>query len=367
MNTASSQQNQANQTKLTASPLVSIVMPVKDGADFVGQAIESLLNQTLTDFELIVINDGSTDNSVKVIEQFKDPRITLLTQENQGVSKTSNRGLTLCRGKYITRHDHDDLSFPTRLSKQVNYLDNHLQCGLLGTAAEVWTQAGPTGRYRDFPTTAGAIAFELIFDSPFVLSSVMFRREVMDKVGIFSEDPLRTPMEDFEFISRVGRQFEMANLAERLVVYREVPNSESSVIRPNHGGVRDKVVSRIAIFSSENLAYANELTAPNENTINFGAINHWYFKAIVGDPNYAAIRQLVKQAAELISIRYREPEVIKMLDRKLSNLDYQYYTYSGQKFKRERIMHILRNRSIKEHCTWLWQKLQQSFKSKMGA
>jgi hypothetical protein len=121
------------------------------------------------------------------------------------------------------------------------------------------------------------------------------------------------------------------------------------------------------MFSSENLAYANELTVPNEDTINFGAISHWYFKAIVGVPNYTAIRQLVKQAAELISIRYREPEVIKMLNRKLSNLDYQYYTYSGQKFKRERIMHILRNRSTADHCKWLWQKLQQSLKSKLGA
>lgn len=345
------------------SPLVSIVMPVKDGADFVGQAIESLLNQTFSDFELIVINDGSTDHSAQVVEQFQDSRITLLTQENRGVSKTSNRGLALCRGKYITRHDHDDLSFPTRLAKQVQYLMDHPQCGLLGTAAQVWTPSGPTGRYRDFPTTPGAVAFELIFDSPFVLSSVMFRREVLERVGNFSEDPLRTPMEDFEFISRVGRQFEMANLAERLVVYREVPNSESSVIRPNHGGARDKVVSRIAMFSSENLAYANEMAEPNEDAINFGAISHWYFKGLVGSPNYSVIRQLVRQAAELISIRYREPEVLKMLASKLSNLDYQYYTHTGQKLKRERVMHIIRNRSIAEHCTWFWQSL----KSKMGS
>ena len=358
--------DQAIQVNQSRPPLVSIVMPVKDGADFVGHAIESLLKQTFTDFELIVINDGSTDHSTQVIEQFKDPRITLLTQENQGVSKTSNRGLALCRGKYITRHDHDDLSLPTRLSKQVRYLEDHPQIGLLGTAAEVWTPDGPTGRYRDFPTKPGAIAFELIFDSPFVLSSVMFRREVMEKVGMFSEDPLRTPMEDFEFISRVGRQFEMANLPERLVVYREVPNSESSVIRPHHGGVRDKVVSRIALFSSENLAYANEMTMVNDDTINFGAINHWFFKAIVGIPNYSAIRQLVMQAAELIIIRYREPEVLKMLSTKLGRLDYQYYTYSGQKFKRERIMHILRNRSVADHCTWIWQRLQRSLKSKVG-
>jgi glycosyltransferase involved in cell wall biosynthesis len=97
-----------------ASPLVSIVMPVKDGAEHISQAIDSLLNQTLTDFELIVIDDGSQDQTAQIIKGYTDPRITLYSQENQGVSKAANRGFAIAKGQYITRHDHDDISLPTR-------------------------------------------------------------------------------------------------------------------------------------------------------------------------------------------------------------------------------------------------------------
>ena len=101
-----------------ASPLVSIVMPVKDGAEHIAQAIDSLLNQTLTDFELIVIDDGSQDQTARIVKGYTDPRITLYSQANQGVSKAANRGFALAKGQYITRHDHDDISLPTRLETQ---------------------------------------------------------------------------------------------------------------------------------------------------------------------------------------------------------------------------------------------------------
>lgn len=328
------------------APMLSVVMAVKNGGDLVVHAVQSILDQTFTDFELIIVNDGSTDDTLKTLARFTDPRITVLDQENQGVSKASNRGLALARGKYLSRHDHDDLSKPTRFEKQIAYLEAYPECGLLGTAAEIWTPAGPTGKYRDLPTSAGEIAFDLIFDSPFVLTSCVFRREVLEKVGPFSTDAARTPMEDYEFVSRVGRQFEMANLAERLVIYREVPNSESSAIRPNNEGAGDKVVSRISLFSAENLAYANGMLVPNEDALNFGAISHWYFRGVVGTPNYPAIRALVDKAAELLRIRFHDPRIAKQAAEKLKTLDYQYYTYSGEQFKWERISYILRNRSM---------------------
>jgi glycosyltransferase involved in cell wall biosynthesis len=335
-------------------------MAVKNGGVLIADAIQSILSQTFTDFELIIINDGSTDDTVSTVSRFNDPRITLISQENQGVSRASNRGLSLARGKYIVRHDHDDLSMPTRFFKQIQFLENYPQCALLGTAAEVWTPNGPTGRFRDLPTSPGEIAFDLIFDSPFVLSSCMFRREVLDKVGLFSTDKARTPMEDYEFVSRVGRYFEMANLPERLVVYREVPNSESSSIRPNQVGASDLVVSRVSLFSAENLAFANEMQNITEDAINFGAISHWYFKGIVGIPNYSAIRRLVETAAININIRFRDPAIAKLAAQRLATLDYQYYTYSGQQFKWERIKYILQNRPLLAHFSsafkWLKAK-----------
>lgn len=341
-------------------PLLSVVMAVKNGGVLIADAIQSILSQTFTDFELIIINDGSTDDTVTTVSRFNDPRITLISQENQGVSRASNRGLSLARGKYIVRHDHDDLSMPTRFAKQVQFLENSPQCALLGTAAEVWTPNGPTGRFRDLPTSPGEIAFDLIFDSPFVLSSCMFRREVLDKVGLFSIEKARTPMEDYEFVSRVGRHYEMANLPERLVVYREVPNSESSSIRPNQVGASDLVVSRVSLFSAENLAFANEMQNITEDVINFGAISHWYFKGIVGVPNYSAIRRLVETAAINMNIRFRDPAIAKLAAQRLATLDYQYYTYSGQQFKWERIKYVLKNRPLSAHFSsalkWLKAK-----------
>lgn len=342
------------------SPVLSVVMAVKNGGTLITDAIQSILSQTFVDFELIIINDGSTDDTVATLSQFDDPRITLISQENQGVSRASNRGLSLARGKYIVRHDHDDLSMPTRFAKQVQFLENSPQCALLGTAAEVWTPDGPTGRFRDLPTSPGEIAFDLIFDSPFVLSSCMFRREVLDTVGLFSTDKARTPMEDYEFVSRVGRYFEMANLSERLVVYREVPNSESSSIRPNQVGASDLVVSRVSLFSAENLAFANEMDSVTEDAINFGAISHWYFKGIVGLPNYPAIRRLVETAATNLTIRFRDPSIAKLAAQRLATLDYQYYTYTGQQFKWERIKYIFQNRPLSAHLAsalkWLKTK-----------
>jgi len=336
-------------TKNDINPMLSVVMAVKNGGVLIADAIQSILNQTFSDFELIIINDGSTDDTVATISRFNDSRITLISQENQGVSRASNRGLSLARGKYIVRHDHDDLSMPMRFAKQIQFLENSPQCALLGTAAEVWTPKGPTGRFRDLPTNPGAIAFDLIFDSPFVLSSCMFRREVLGKVGSFSTDKARTPMEDYEFVSRVGRHYELANLPERLVVYREVPNSESSSIRPNQVGASDLVVSRVSLFSAENLAFAIQLNDLTDDAINFGAISHWYFKGIIGIPNYLVIRNLVEKAANNLNIRFRDPAIAKLAAQRLATLDYQYYTYAGQQFKWQRIKYILQNRPISSH------------------
>ena len=343
-----------------ASPMLSVVMAVKNGGVLVGDAIESILAQTFADFELIIINDGSTDDTVATVSRYDDSRITLINQENQGVSRASNRGFSMAKGRYIVRHDHDDLSMSTRFAKQIDYLESHPQCALLGSAAEVWTPSGPIGRYRDLPTSPGQIAFDVIFDSPFVLSSCMFRREILETVGLFSIDSARTPMEDYEFVSRVARQYEMANLPERLVVYREVPNSESSSIRPNNGGQGDLVVSRISLFSAENLAFANELPGLTEDAINFGAISHWNFKGIVGTPNYTVVRQLVENAATNLSIRFRDPDIAKLAAQRLATLDYQYYTYSGQQFKWERIKYILQHRSFSAHLASAIKWLKRS-------
>lgn len=212
-------------------PLVSVVMAVKNGENRIAKSIESLLSQTFSDFELIIINDGSTDKTSEIIKSFSDARIHLYSQANRGVAISANRGLALARGKLIARQDHDDISKPTRLEKQVHFMEENPEIFLLGTAAEITNQNGFSGRYHKHPIESKIIKLELLFDNPFVHSSIIFRREVIRNIGLYNPDKAITPLDDYDFISRVALTYPVANLIDPLVEYYENDNSLTSEFR----------------------------------------------------------------------------------------------------------------------------------------
>ena len=193
-------------------PVVSVVLPVHNGADLVSDAIKSILDQTYRDFELIAINDGSTkDNTAAVLDQVAataaDARLRIVHLErNRGLAATLNHGIALARGRYIARPHHDDISLPRRLAAQVAYLEAHPQCGLVGTRAEIRGRNGPGGRYHDHPTDNATLQFDLLTNNPFVHSSVMIRRSALDAVGVYATSADRQPPEDFEMWSRIARR-----------------------------------------------------------------------------------------------------------------------------------------------------------------
>src|SRR5688500_9607984 len=119
------------------SPIISVVLPVYNSENYIKEAIDSILNQTFKDFELIIINDGSVDRSAEVIQAIKDSRIVYVDQQNSGLAATLNRGIQMARGKYIARQDNDDISIPERLDMQVNFMENNPGVALLGTCAEI--------------------------------------------------------------------------------------------------------------------------------------------------------------------------------------------------------------------------------------
>ena len=121
--------------QVALSPKISVVMPAYNAAEYLDEAIRSILNQTFRDFEFIIINDGSTDDSISILDkqQKLDSRIRVYHQENQGMIAALNRGCRLARGKYIARMDADDISLPGRLEKQLKYMERHPQIGILGT------------------------------------------------------------------------------------------------------------------------------------------------------------------------------------------------------------------------------------------
>jgi glycosyltransferase involved in cell wall biosynthesis len=205
-------------------PEVSVVMPVYNAAKYLRAAIESVLAQTYQNFEFIIVNDGSTDESHEIILSFNDQRIRLIDQKNTGVVNALNVGIKESRGKYVARMDADDFSLPTRLEKQVIYLDAHPDCVALGTAFLVVDEAGKPEKVKaTFPEDA-LLRFEVLFQSPFGHGTVMLHRQVLDKVGGYSPAPDARHIEDYELWTRLAREGRLANLPQVLYEWRK--NSE---------------------------------------------------------------------------------------------------------------------------------------------
>ena len=123
-------------------PKISVLMPTYNGAKLLSETIDSILNQTFKDFEFIIINDCSPeDETDKIIAKYNDPRIRYIyNDKNLGISGSSNKGISLARGKYIARQDHDDISLPTRLEEQYNYMESHPEVGICGTYSKSFGQ-----------------------------------------------------------------------------------------------------------------------------------------------------------------------------------------------------------------------------------
>lgn len=203
------------------SPKISVVMSVYNDEQYIAEAIQSILSQTFTDFEFIIINDGSTDRTEAILASFRDDRIRLYSQENRGLTFSLNRGLSLVRGDYIARMDGDDVSMPERFARQVAFLDENPKIGLVGTFAyRIDTRSRRVNLYR-YPTESAEIRDCLWSDCPFCHTSVMFRRTCIEKVGGYRERI--GPAEDLDLWFRITEYFDAANIPEALHAFRIDP------------------------------------------------------------------------------------------------------------------------------------------------
>lgn len=206
------------------TPLVSVVLPVYNGEKYIASSIQSILNQSFRDFELIVLNDGSKDQSSAVIEAIKDPRLKLINQDNIGLAATLNKGISLARGKYIARQDHDDLSDPSRFEKQLRLLEENPDMVVVGTGAQIIELETLSSRTLLHPQRPSDLKAFLCFDNPFVHTSLMYRKKEILECGGYSSDKNAQP-EDYDLLSKVSRRYNLTNLSEVLVQYREVPTA----------------------------------------------------------------------------------------------------------------------------------------------
>jgi len=210
-------------------PLISVLLPVYNDARYVCASIESILRQTLPDFELVVINDGSTDDTPELVNQYQDPRIRLIHNErNLGLSPSLNRAIVAARGKYLARQDADDVALPHRFETQLRFLEAHPEISMLGSHACVIDDQGIETETWSYPPPDDInIKWNLLFRNPFIHSSVMMRRSVLDQTGFYAEDPDRALVEDYDLWSRINRVAKSANIEEPLQKYRLNPTSVS--------------------------------------------------------------------------------------------------------------------------------------------
>lgn len=275
-------------------PLISVVMPVYNGATTLREATRSIFAQTLGDFELIAVDDGSRDDSRAVLRELaqEDARMRVVELDrNGGLAAALNHGIALARGRYVARQDQDDVSRPERFARQVAWMEAHPDCGLLGTRAEIWIGDAPTGRAHDHPLDDGELKFDLLINNPFVHASMMMRRSTLDRIGPYTTDPARQPPEDYEMWSRFARVARVANLPERLVVYRESPGSMSRV-GPN------PFLERLLLLSAENIAFWSGLDAPDTDCRDIAALNHAAYERLSPQADPAALAARLGAAAD---------------------------------------------------------------------
>ena len=202
----------------SSSPLVTVLMPVYNAAPYLAEAVESILSQTLTDFEFLVVDDGSTDDSVEILRQYNDPRIRIIRNlGNLGIARALNRGLEEAAGRYVARMDADDISRPGRLARQLAFMEANPATGLCGS----WVRFFPyPERYTwKLPATSAEIRCRQFHTVGVAHPTVFFRRELFARHGL-TYDPAYPLLEDYELWGRALRHTEFANIQEVLLDYR---------------------------------------------------------------------------------------------------------------------------------------------------
>jgi glycosyltransferase involved in cell wall biosynthesis len=201
------------------TPKVSVCIPVYNRAHYVKTAIDSILMQSFSDFELIVVDDGSSDASRDVVRSCADPRMRLeCNPHNLGIPATRNRCLALARGEYVAILDSDDYAYPERLAKQVAFLDHHPHHALVGSWATWMDSVGRSlGKMKRRPVKPDDAAAALIFYSPLQHSAVMGRTAILHRYGYRQEYDMN---DDYDLWVRLAKRYKLANLAEALVCYR---------------------------------------------------------------------------------------------------------------------------------------------------
>ena len=203
------------------TPKISIIMSVYNLEDFLTAAIESILDQTFADFEFIIINDASTDNSEIIIEKFarKDKRIKVITNNQKiGLTKSLNKGIKIACGEYLARMDGDDIALPKRLKRQVEFMKKNKDLAFCGTNVILVDEKGKKLKQKKLPLSSKKIRSQVMHFCPFIHPTLFFRQNVLLSAGKYNENFQFA--QDYELILRLLEKFKGANINEPLLYYR---------------------------------------------------------------------------------------------------------------------------------------------------
>ena len=219
------------------SPRVSILFPMYNTALFLKEAVDSMLSQTFTNFELIVLNDCSPDNAEEIMDTYNDPRIVRYRGEkNVGLGNVLNVGISMARGEYIARMDSDDISLPERIQFQVNFLDSHPEYDLVSVGMR---EFGNSNRVHFYDNDTEQIKFNALFYSPILHASSMWRKDSFD--GLLYDQSF-VPSEDYDLWTRaLVKGIRMRNLPRILYLYRIFEGQATSSISADKWNMANKL------------------------------------------------------------------------------------------------------------------------------
>ena len=254
---------------------ISVVMSVFNADKYLRDAVESILGQTFTDYEFIIINDGSTDRSLEILESYKDDRIVLINQSNSGLPKALNIGIDRSKSDYIARMDADDISLPQRLEKQYSFMIANPDCILVGSNAIVIDM---NGEYV-FTTSNKITDHEIKKNLPklsFLHSSVMFKKKSFYSAGKYCESMLKG--QDTVLFNRMVHFGKFYNIKEPFIKYRVVPtaNSVKEKLKKRFSDIQ-KTAIKNNILSQEDENYLKKILFNRSKTKNYG--NYFFYMA----------------------------------------------------------------------------------------
>jgi glycosyltransferase involved in cell wall biosynthesis len=251
-------------------------MPVHNGERYLKEAIGSILAQGFTDFELLIIDDGSTDRSRQIAESFGDRRIVLVANaENRGTVHVLNQGIVLAKGRYIARMDADDISLPERLERQVRFMDEHPEVGVSGTGMRL-IKNGRLRNTRTHATSDEELKIQLLFSPCFFHPTVIIRAELA-KAHPYPDNLVYT--QDFNYWTHLAPLTRFSNLSEILLYFREhegqISSKKADLQISNSRALRAKYLKRLVNTASADQLAIHHAVAENRKDIDLEQAKSW--------------------------------------------------------------------------------------------